>query len=121
MAAVSQASVPDLVQQLSSSDLKVQTQAQLDLLTVCSNAGRPGAEDLERVILVPTRAVVRVDGRDGVFILDRDVARFQELGLGDERSGRRVVRGGLEGGEDIVAEPPTSLQDGDRVQIKGRE
>jgi HEAT repeat protein len=38
------ASIPELVNQLGSADLSVQTQAQLQLLAECSNAGRPGAE-----------------------------------------------------------------------------
>jgi HEAT repeat protein len=46
--AVSHAAVKELIPSLTSDDLNVQTQARLDLLAVCSNAGRPDAET-ERV------------------------------------------------------------------------
>jgi HlyD family secretion protein len=74
-----------------------------------------GAGEPERV-LVPTSSVVRVDGRSGVFVLERDVARFREVRPGGERVGRVLIEAGLEGGESIVADPPDSLRDGDRVR-----
>ena len=74
-----------------------------------------GAGEAERV-LVPTSSVVRVDGQAGVFVLERDVARFRGVEPGGERAGRLLIESGLEGGETILADPPDSLQDGDRVR-----
>ena len=82
------------------------------------DAAEPEAPGEARV-LVPSECIVRVEGRTGVFVVDRDVALFRELRLGDERSRRFVVLAGLEGGERVVAEPPSSLSDGDRVRVEG--
>jgi multidrug efflux pump subunit AcrA (membrane-fusion protein) len=76
-------------------------------------AGRAGAAP---AILVPQEAVVRIDGRDGVFVLERDVVRFTALELGERRSGRVSVRSGLEPGQRIVVDPPLTLRSGDRVR-----
>jgi multidrug efflux pump subunit AcrA (membrane-fusion protein) len=72
----------------------------------------------EASLAVSRNAVVRVDGADGVFVLERDVARFRHVTLGPERAGRVVVKTGLAAGEQVIVEPPTSLDDGDRVRIK---
>jgi HlyD family secretion protein len=74
-------------------------------------AGKPA-------ILVPAEALVLIRGQEGVFVLERDVVRFQALTLGERRSGRAVVKSGLKVGDRIVANPPVSLQDGDRVRIE---
>jgi RND family efflux transporter MFP subunit len=72
----------------------------------------------EPAIMIKKNAVVRVDDKAGVFVLERDVARFRPVVLGDERSGRVVVKSGLTDGERIVDDPPTTLRDGDRVRIQ---
>lgn len=74
--------------------------------------------DAER-ILIPSGAVVRIEGRSGVFQVERGNVRFVPLELGDERSGRILIKAGLSGGERIVAAPQDSLQDGDRVRVAG--
>ena len=82
----------------------------------------PPTEDavVEDVILVPEGAVV--DGVDtkGVFVVFRDVVQLRAVELGGVRGGRAIVKRGLEGGEQIVIDPPTSLADGDRIRIKTR-
>lgn len=83
----------------------------------------PPAEEPERpaddVVLVPADAVVRIDGRPGVFVLERDRARFRPVALG-ERSGTRVaVTDGLAPEEEVVLRPPRDLEDGDRVRVAG--
>ena len=50
LASAAQAAIPELVRSLSSTNLAVQTQAQLDLLAVCSNAGRPDADKERRAV-----------------------------------------------------------------------
>jgi len=68
-------------------------------------------------ILVPADSVVRIDGRAGVFVLERDVVRFREVQTGPQRGSRVLVERGLEEGERIVLAPPASLVDGDRVRL----
>jgi len=53
-----------------------------------------------------------------VFELERDVALWREVELGDEQGERVVVLAGLDGGERLVAAPPAGLHDGDRVLPK---
>jgi HEAT repeat protein len=50
VAAASHAVVEEIVPRLSADDLAVRTQADLDLLAACSNAGRPGAEEERKAI-----------------------------------------------------------------------
>jgi RND family efflux transporter MFP subunit len=69
-------------------------------------------------ILLPETAFVLIGGRDGAFVLERDVARFQPVQLGERKLGRVVVTSGLRPGQRIVANPPPSLQDGDRVLVQ---
>ncbi len=76
----------------------------------------PSAEPAR--IWIPAGSVVRIDGTNGVFTLERNVARFRPLELGPEERGRFPVLSGLESGERIVADPPDSLEDGDRVRVQ---
>jgi len=69
-------------------------------------------------ILIPSDCVVRVDGRESVFVLDRDVVRLRPVEVGGETSGRTLIKSGLDNGERIVVQPPTTLADGDRVRIE---
>jgi RND family efflux transporter MFP subunit len=72
----------------------------------------------EATIVVPQEAIVRVDGTDRVFVLERDVVRLREVALGAEQSGRRVVTSGLTEGEIVVLGPPATLADGQRVRVQ---
>jgi len=72
----------------------------------------------EAVILVPQEAVVRVDGADQIFVLERDTVRLRRVTLGEDRAGRRVVSQGLSDGEIIVLGAPPTLRDGQRVRPK---
>lgn len=69
-------------------------------------------------ILVPETALVEVDGRAGVFVLERDVARFRPVTTGERRSARVEIIDGLRPGQRIVRDPPHELQDGDRVLVE---
>ena len=70
-------------------------------------------------IVVPESAIVTIDGKPHVFVLERDVARQREVKLGEQHSGRVVVESGLVSGERIVDSPPDSLRDGERVRMSG--
>jgi RND family efflux transporter MFP subunit len=76
------------------------------------------AEEAEPAILVPEEAVVRADGKDAVFVLERDVVHQRGVTLGGRRGGQLEVSAGLTVGEQIVADPPPSLEDGARVRVQ---
>ncbi len=69
-----------------------------------------------RAILIPAEAIVRIDGKPGVFVLERDTVHFANVRLGEQKGGRVVVDEGLADGQEIVLEPPATLQDGSRVR-----
>lgn len=70
------------------------------------------------VLLVPQDAVVRRDGRAHVFVVEGD-DRVRELGVetGASFGDRIEVRGGLDGGERVVARGAGFLGDGDLVRV----
>jgi len=74
------------------------------------------AAPAEPVVMIDKDAIVRVDGVQGAFVLERDVVSFRELDLGEDSGRRRVVNGGVTVGERVVLNPPARLADGDRVQ-----
>ncbi|MCK6446614.1 MAG: efflux RND transporter periplasmic adaptor subunit [Planctomycetes bacterium] len=71
-------------------------------------------------ILIPADSVITIDGRRGVFVLERDVLRFAAVELGDERAGRVLVKTGLNDGDRVVAAPKNTLADGQRVLVEGQ-
>jgi HlyD family secretion protein len=77
-----------------------------------------GGEAAPQGVFVPANCLVKIDGKSGVFVVDRDVARFHPIAGGEARSGKVLVQSGLEGGEKLVVQPPSSLSDGDRVRVK---
>jgi RND family efflux transporter MFP subunit len=84
-------------------------------------APAPGSDlvDARPVFLIPLDAVVKSGGTPRVFVLERDRVRSQPVVLGPERSGRVVVEDGLSEGDRILAKPPASIEDGDRVRVEG--
>jgi RND family efflux transporter MFP subunit len=83
------------------------------------DAPAPSAGEAEPVILLARSAVVPLEGRAHVFVLERDVARLRAVELGPERSGRVVVESGLADGELVIDAPPADLADGERVRVGG--
>ena len=69
-------------------------------------------------VLIAADAVVRIEGRDHVFVVERDVARLRPVELGGRRADRVVVKKGLAAGEAIVRRPLPSLRDSDRIRVK---
>lgn len=70
-------------------------------------------------VQIPEECLLRLDGSEGVFIVEQGVAKFRPLQIGARRNGRAVVESGLEVGEQVVSNPPATLTDGDRVLVKG--
>jgi RND family efflux transporter MFP subunit len=95
--------------------LRPEMGARVVFLDADQPADKP-APSAEAVILVPQEALVRIDGVDQVFVLERDTVRLRRVTLGEDRAGRRVVSQGLSDGETIVLGAPPTLRDGQRVR-----
>ncbi len=70
------------------------------------------------IVSVPKDAVVTRDGKAAVFQVQDGKVRLRSVTTGGETKGQLEVKG-LSGGEVLVARPPDTLKDGDRVRIKG--
>jgi membrane fusion protein (multidrug efflux system) len=75
----------------------------------------------ERALVVPRNALVDVDGRRGVFLVEGGQAKFQlvEVGLQDERVVEIV--GGLAEGQAVVTTGASALREGDPVVEPGQQ
>jgi HlyD family secretion protein len=80
----------------------------------------PAAGDApaQKQIVVPESTIVTIDGKAGAFVLERDVVRFAPVDAGERKNGRVVVLDELVPGQQLVADPPASLQTGDRVRLQ---
>jgi multidrug efflux pump subunit AcrA (membrane-fusion protein) len=76
-----------------------------------SEPGRPG-------VLVPTTAVRDRGGKKVVMLAFQGKALAREVRILEQRSSGYLVEG-LNGGENVIVNPPTSLEDGKRIKIKG--
>jgi len=83
-----------------------------------TTASEPVASEKAGSIVIPTEALVSVQGASHVFVLERDVARLRPIAHGEQRNGKVVVERGLVENEVIVLAPPESLRDGQRVRRK---
>lgn len=76
-----------------------------------------GAAAAPRQIVVPEEVLVQIDGRTGVFVVERDVVRFTAVAAGERKNGRVAIASGLRRDQRLVFAPPASLQDGDRIRL----
>ncbi|MBK8098461.1 MAG: efflux RND transporter periplasmic adaptor subunit [Planctomycetes bacterium] len=76
------------------------------------------AGDGQPRILVPEGAIVPIAGETGAFVCERDRVVFTRVATGERKNGKVAVDAGLRAGQQIVLDPPGSLQPGDRVRIK---
>jgi len=72
-----------------------------------------------RIVTVPKDAVITVDGKPTVFLIENDRARATPVVTGADLHGQIIVKQGLAGGETIVNNPPQKLKDGNAVKVKG--
>ncbi len=75
-------------------------------------------EQEKPVLLMPSSALVTLDGQRGAFVLERDIVRFKPVEVGEARASRLVVLSGLANEDRVVISPPDSLSDGTRVRVK---
>jgi HlyD family secretion protein len=69
-------------------------------------------------ILVAQSAVVTRDGHSNVFEIVNGRAAARAVTTGPSRNDLVVVTDGLAGSEQLINQPPATLQDGDRVAVK---
>ena len=77
-------------------------------------------EKLENVVRIPVEAVTSSEGENCVFVYDPEektvVKRIVELGIGSDTY--YEVTSGVSLGEQVVLNPKTALQDGDKIAVK---
>jgi len=80
-----------------------------------------GATDIVTGVRVPASAVVQRDGQDVVFTLGsgNKITR-RAVRSGRALGGDREILEGLNAGESVVLSPPSTLMDGDAVDVQGR-
>lgn len=83
-----------------------------------ASAPEPDADASDGALLVPSTAVVTIEGTTGVFVVERDVVRFRRVVVAESRSGRAAITEGLNETDVVVRAPPGSLADGDRVNVR---
>ena len=80
-------------------------------------AGDAGAADTPRRIFLPANAVRSVGTETIVWVIRNGVVSRTVVDAGPVSGGRREIRSGLSGGEQIVVDPPDTLEDGARVNV----
>lgn len=70
-------------------------------------------------ILISEDTLVEIEGQVGVFVLERDIVRFQAIEIGKRRAGKIEVVSGLKTDQQIVTKPSSDLDDGSRVYLFG--
>lgn len=75
----------------------------------------------QQTLVVPTNAVVDIDGKRGVFIpSEGNTARFQPVLTGLEDRDRTEITEGLQEGDHIIATGAAGLREGDRIVLAGQ-
>jgi len=75
----------------------------------------------ENAVVVPTEAILTSAGRQYVFVVENDAAKYIEVGTGLTGSGVTQITSGLTGGEQLVIVGQSYLTDGDPVRIVSGE
>ncbi|MGH8018901.1 MAG: efflux RND transporter periplasmic adaptor subunit [Opitutaceae bacterium] len=76
----------------------------------------PGEEEPARSVIVPRRAIDRVDGSDIVWVVRGQQVERRAVTVSSTNDSEAIVAAGLQGGETLVINAPESLTDGARVK-----
>ena len=72
-------------------------------------------------LTVPRNALVDMSGRRGVFVVEEQTVRFQEVRTGLQDAERVELLDGVVEGQRVVTTGALALRDGDRVMLAGEE
>ena len=75
----------------------------------------------ERAVVVPTEAILTSAGKQYVYVVENDAAKYVEVTTGLTGSGVTQILTGLAGGEQLVTVGQSYLSDGDPVRIVSGE
>ena len=78
---------------------------------------RPAQAEAKPGVLVPGAAIVQRGDKDVAFVVAGDKVAQRALTLGRTLGDDREVLDGLNGGEQVVLDPPDTLADGARVTV----
>jgi len=70
-------------------------------------------------LTVPRNAVVDLDGKRGVFLVNEGIAKFVEVATGLSDGERMEILSGLQEGQRVITTGSLALRDGDRVALPG--
>ena len=74
----------------------------------------------DNALTVPRNAVVDVEGKHGVYVVDGTTARFKELRTGLQDPERVEVLDGIDEGQKVVTVGALALRDGDKITVTGQ-
>jgi RND family efflux transporter MFP subunit len=77
-----------------------------------------GPATANRTVLVPKTAVQSRDGRDAVFVVQRDRVERRAVTVIDTQGDDSVLSVGVSAGESVVVDPPAGLNDGMPVRAR---
>jgi RND family efflux transporter MFP subunit len=89
---------------------------EMGVRVVFGSPERAPTDPAQRVIVIPEASLVTQEGRQGVLLLDVDTLRFAAVTLGERRSGKAIVTGGLEEGQELVLTPDPAWNSGMRAR-----
>ncbi len=72
------------------------------------------------VLTVPPAALVRQDGKAGVFVADDGLAQFRPVKVGMRTETGVEITEGLTGGETVITQRAKPLSHGDRVRVTSK-
>jgi RND family efflux transporter MFP subunit len=96
-------------------DLKVLPEMSANVTFLDSDSGEA---DSTPELAVPAGALVETAAGTVIFTVVDELARRNQVELGDFRGTLRVVRTGLREGDRVILNPPADLANGDAVEIK---
>jgi len=100
-------------------NLKPEMNAKVNFIEKAKEAApADAAAQAPPTITVPDGTVVDRGGAATVFEVREGKARALSVETAGTREGQTVVRHGLSGTETLVAKPPSTLRDGDRIRIR---
>ena len=80
------------------------------------------AEQHAKALVVPTNAIVDLNGKKGVFVsADGATAKFQPVSIGLEEQDLTEITQGLQEGDRIITTGAAGLREGDRIVLPGAE